>query len=445
MDDLLPSRAWWRALVFSPDTWWQAGIFLLGAGATWLLGQYLRKRLEQVTQPGVVAEVPRAALRTTALALIPALLWAWLLVAATVFRKIGMATDLLRPAMLLVGAAALIRASVFVLRHSFSPGSRLKAWEGALTATIWLIVALHILGWLPVVEQTLDEYALTFGNVRISLYNVVSFALLTVLLLLVALWISNAIGWRVAKSTVLDDTMKRALAKLVTFTLATVAVVSAMVAAGIDLTAFAVFGGALGVGIGLGLQRVVSNFVSGFILAFEGSIREGDVIFVGGKHGTVKALHARHIVLHTYDGLDILVPNENLITAEITNWSYGGDRKVRLNLPVQISYADDPETAIPVLVAAAQEHKSVLAEPAPAVIVKGFGDNGVDLELRVWIDDLDYGVANVRSDLCRRIWRVFRDAGITIPFPQRDVRLFEANPAAAGHPANAKSRRQSSP
>jgi len=443
MDELFPSRTWWRAFVFSPDSWWQVGIFLIGAGATWLLGQYLRKRLEPVIKPGVVADVPRAALRITALALIPALLWLWLLVAMTVFRKLGLASDLLRPAMLLVGAAALIRASVFVLRHSFSPGSRLKAWEGVLTATIWAIVALHILGWLPVVEQTLDEYALTFGNVRISLYNIASFALLTALLLLVALWISNAIGWRVAKSTVLDDTMKRALAKLVTFTLATMAVVTAIVAAGIDLTAFAVFGGALGIGIGLGLQRVVSNFVSGFILAFEGSIREGDIINLGGKHGQVKALHARHIVLHTYDGFDILVPNENLITSEITNWSYGGDRKVRLNLPVQISYADDPEVAIPLLVAAARGHKSLLADPEPAAIVKGFGDNGIDLELRVWIDDLDYGVANVRSDLCRRIWREFRDAGVTIPFPQRDVRIL--GPEASGAPPSAKSRRPSSP
>ena len=443
MDELFPSRTWWRAFVFSPDSWWQVGIFLIGAGATWLLGQYLRKRLEPVIKPGVVADVPRAALRITALALIPALLWLWLLVAMTVFRKLGLASDLLRPAMLLVGAAALIRASVFVLRHSFSPGSRLKAWEGVLTATIWAIVALHILGWLPVVEQTLDEYALTFGNVRISLYNIASFALLTALLLLVALWISNAIGWRVAKSTVLDDTMKRALAKLVTFTLATMAVVTAIVAAGIDLTAFAVFGGALGIGIGLGLQRVVSNFVSGFILAFEGSIREGDIINLGGKHGQVKALHARHIVLHTYDGFDILVPNENLITSEITNWSYGGDRKVRLNLPVQISYADDPEVAIPLLVAAARGHKSLLADPEPAAIVKGFGDNGIDLELRVWIDDLDYGVANVRSDLCRRIWREFRDAGVTIPFPQRDVRIL--GPEASDAPPSAKSRRPSSP
>jgi hypothetical protein len=206
----------------------------------------------------------------------------------------------------------------------------LKAWEGVLTVTIWTLVALHILGWLPWVEELLDDYALNFGKLRISLLNVVSFVLSIAVMLLVALWLANAIRNRVASSRVLDDSMKVALSKLVKFMLLTLAVLAAMMAAGIDITAFAVFGGALGVGLGLGLQRVVSNFVSGFILVFEGSIRPGDVISFGNTFGTVRALHTRHIVIHTRDGMDILVPNENLMTSEITNWSYEGDRKIRL-------------------------------------------------------------------------------------------------------------------
>lgn len=424
MDNFLPTRAWWRAFLSSPDSWWQIGVLLFGAAATWLLGSYLRGRLDPIIKPGVVTGVRRTAVRTTAIALIPALFWAWVATGAMIFRKNGLATDVLRPAMYLIGAAAIIRAGVFVLRHRFSPGSRLKAWEGVLSTTIWTIVALHILGWLPYVEQALDEYALTFGSVRVSLYNLVSFVLLTAFLLLIALWVSNAIGWRVAKSTVLDLTMKRALNKLAMFTLATLAVVTAMVAAGIDLTAFAVFGGALGVGLGLGLQRVVSNFVSGFILAFEGSIREGDSVKFGGASGRVKALHARHAVIRTDDGFDLLVPNENILTSEITNCSYEGDRVVRLNLPLQISYEDDPEQALQLLNAAAREDQRVLADPAPVAIVIGFGDSGINLELRVWIDDQDRGQAYIRSDLCRRIWRDFKAAGITIPYPQREVRLL---------------------
>lgn len=431
MDDILPSGAWWRAFVSAPDTWWQIGILLFGSLATWILGRYLRRHLEPVIQPGRVKGMGRTAVRTGALALIPALLWLWLIVAVAILRKLGMATDVLRPAMLLVGAAALIRAGVFVLRHSFSPGSRLKAWEGVLTATIWTLVALHILGWLPLVIQTLDDYALGFGSVRVSLYNVTSFALLIALLLLAALWVSNVIGWRVAKSTVLDESMKLALTKLTTFVLATLAVFVAMIAAGIDLTAFAVFGGALGVGLGLGLQRVVSNFVSGFILAFEGSIRPGDRINIGSQRGLVQALHARHAVVHTEDGLDILVPNENLLTSEITNWSYAGDHKVRLSVPVQIGYGDDPETALALLVRLARAHTRVLADPAPTALLVGFGDSGVNLELRVWINDREAGVTDVRSDLCRRIWQEFKAAGITIPYPQREVRFQEG---AVGNP-----------
>ena len=422
METLLPSPSEWHALLHSPDTWRQAGIFILGAAAMWLLGSFLRGRLDPIIKPGGVTGVSRTALRTTAIALIPALFWIWLAVFAAIFRRHGLPTDLLRPAMFLVGAAAIIRPGVFVLRHSFSPGSRLKAWEGILTATIWTIVSLHILGWLPAVEQLLDEHSLTFGNLRISLYNIITFALLIGLLMLAALWVSTAIRWRVARSQALDESMKHAVSKLATFVLLTLAVLAAMVAAGIDPTAFAVFGGALGVGLGLGLQRVVSNFVSGFILAFEGSIREGDTISVGNQRGRVIALHARHVVVHTDDGVDVLVPNENLLTSEITNWSYEGDRRVRLNVPLQISYDNDPETAMTLMTRIAREHPRVLADPPPAVAVTGFGDSGLNLELRSWIEDI--GAGDVRSDLCRRLWQEFKTAGISIAHPQRQVRLL---------------------
>jgi small-conductance mechanosensitive channel len=197
-------------------------------------------------------------------------------------------------------------------------------------------------------------------------------------------------------------------------------VLAAMVAAGIDITAFTVFGGALGIGIGLGLQRVVSNFVSGFILAFEGSIRPGDIISFQDTYGTVVSLHTRHVVIRTRDGLDILVPNENLLSSDITNWSYEGDRKIRLRLPVQISYNDDPERVMQQLDRLACEHARVLQDPPPRTFLLGFGDNGVNLELRVWIDDPD-NRGQIRNELYLEIWKDFHAAGITFPFPQRDV------------------------
>jgi small-conductance mechanosensitive channel len=387
----------------------------------------------------VIEGFGRIVVRTGALALVPLLLWLWLLAAVVILRHHELSVSLLHPAMILAGALAAIRMGVFVLRHSLHPGGPLKAWEGVLTITIWSLVALHILGWLPWVEKMLDDYALKIGMVRISLLNVVSFTLSIAFMLLLALWLSSAIRGRVDQSRVLDDSMKAAVSKLFKVVLLTLAVLAAMMTAGIDITAFAIFGGALGVGLGLGLQRVVSNFVSGFILVFEGSIRPGDIISFRDTYGTVKSLHTRHVVIRTRDGLDILVPNENLLTSDITNWSYEGDRKIRLRLPVQISYGDDPEVAMKRLGDVAREYPRILKDPPPLTFLLGFGDNGINLELRVWIDDPD-NRGEVRTDLNLLIWKDFRKAGISIPFPQRDVYIKEFSgsssaPVADSEPA----------
>jgi small-conductance mechanosensitive channel len=427
---LLPSRETVAGFFQSAATWEQLAVLGGGALLAWFFSHVIRQRLAPAVQPGAIAGVGRTAVRTGLLALTPLLLWLWLLAATAVMRRLGLDTAVLRTAMPLVGALALIRMGVFVLRHSLSPGGWLKAWEGTFTLTIWLLAALHILGWLPFVEQTLDEYAVVIGQTRVSIYTVISFALSVVLLLFIALWLANAIQWRLARSTVLEESLKIAIGKIVRFTFLTIAVLAAMLAAGIDLTAFAVFGGALGVGIGLGLQRIVSNFVSGIVLAFEGSIRPGDVITVGETFGTVQALHTRHIVVHTRDGLDILVPNENLLTQAITNWSYG-DRNVRLKVPVQISYDDDPEQAIATLEAVARAHPRVLTDPAPSGALIAFGENGVDLELWVWVNDPERGIANVRSELNRAIWQALKRAGITIPYPQRDLHIKSGAAAIA--------------
>jgi small-conductance mechanosensitive channel len=448
MQDLLealPSSATIRDFLNSPFTWWQIGIFLAGMLLAKLIGDWLLPRLQSVTKAGGIEGVGRTAVRSGTLALVPLLLWLWLLAFSAILRRHDWPTGLLHPAMILAGALAVIRMGVYVLRHSFSPGGPLKAWEGVLTVTIWTLVALHILGWLPWVQELLDDYAIDFGKLRISLLNVVSFVLSIAVMLLVALWLASAIRNRVASSRVLDDSMKIALSKLVKFVLLTLAVLAAMMAAGIDITAFAVFGGALGVGLGLGLQRVVSNFVSGFILVFEGSIRPGDIISFHETYGTVKSLHTRHVVIRTRDGLDILVPNENLLNSDITNWSYEGDRKIRLRLPVQISYNDEPEQAMQRLDRLALTHARVLPEPPPQTFLLGFGDNGVNLELRVWIDDPDMQ-GKIRTEIYLKIWEDFHAAGISFPFPQRDVYIKDfpetaTAPAAATSGNRAKSAR----
>jgi len=194
----------------------------------------------------------------------------------------------------------------------------------------------------------------------------------------------------------------------------------ALDAAGIDLTALTIFGGALGVGLGFGLQRITSNFISGFILLFDKSIKPGDVISVGDKFGWVQELRARYIVVRDRDGVDTLIPNENLITTEVINWSYK-DRNVRIKAPISISYHDNPEQAMQLMVEAAQATDRVLSDPEPVARLMAFGDNGIELECRVWINDPQMGINNVRSDLNLNMWKKLREAGLTIPFPQRDV------------------------
>jgi small-conductance mechanosensitive channel len=221
-------------------------------------------------------------------------------------------------------------------------------------------------------------------------------------------------------SQYLNASLQVALGKIIKVVLIALAILIALDAVGLDLTALTVFGGALGVGLGFGLQRIASNFISGFLLLFDRSIKPGDVISIGNKFGWVHELRARYIVVRDRDGVDTLIPNENLVTSDVINWSYG-DRNVRIKIPVQISYSDDPEKAMALLVEAAQQNVRVLKEPPPVGRLLEFGDNGIGLELRIWINDPEQGVNNVRSDLNLAIWRSFKEHNITIPFPQRDV------------------------
>ncbi|BAU49188.1 mechanosensitive ion channel protein MscS [Sulfurifustis variabilis] len=414
-----------------PAMWWQLGVLLSGLVLALWLGQRLQSRLQAAVGPPTRDGLRRVAVRTGALVTVPLLLWLWLLAGSALLRQaLGIRGDLLHYLILAVGAFTLVRMGVFVLRHTFSPGSRLKAWEGALTLTIWGLLALHIFGWLPVVSRALDEYGMQVGATRVSLLTVTSFALSMALLLILYLWIVKALSMRIRRTQNLDASMKAAAIKLTKLVLLTSVVVVALVTAGIDITTLTVIGGALVVGVGLGLQKTVSNYVAGFVLIFEESVRPGDVITVGDTFGIVQELNSRHVVVRTGDGLDVLVPNEELVTNRITSWSYG-DRNVRLRVPVQIGYDVDPDEAIALLEEIGRSEPRILPAPAPQAFVIGFGDNGVNLELMIWIGDPESGMLDLRSRLHRKIWRAFRDRGITIPYPQRVVRVE----TAAGRPA----------
>jgi small-conductance mechanosensitive channel len=344
------------------------------------------------------------------------------LVGQLAFRLFGYEAPLLDILAKLLVALAIVRLIVYALRVGIAPGPGLKAWEKVISTSIWAIVALHLLGWLPAVEASLDQLAIGSDDHRVSLLMAGKFVVLSALYLLLALWLSGVIEQWLKSSPHINISLRVGIGKISKVALLTVAIILALTEAGVNLASLTVFGGALGVGIGFGLQKIVSNFISGFILLGDRSIRPGDVISVGTNYGWVKELRARYIVVRNRDGVETLIPNENLVTTDVINWSYS-DRRVRVRIPVQISYDDDPEQAMAIMEQAATANKRALKSPEPAVRLMEFADSGIALELRVWMTDPEEGVGNVRSDINLAIWHGFKEAGITIPYPQRDVHL----------------------
>ncbi len=316
----------------------------------------------------------------------------------------------------------LIRGFAYLLRRALRPGPLLEASEHLITGLIWLAVALYLLDWLAPSLQLLEAAAVQFGETRFSLLDLLLLLGVAAALLLLGGLFAGIVERRLMAMQELSIGLRVGMAKVVRFVLVVIALLVALNAVGINLTSLAVFSGALGVGLGFGLQRIASNFISGFILVMDRSIRPGDVITIGESFGWVQELNARYVVVRNRDGVDTLIPNENLITSEVINWSYA-DTSVRLKVPVQISYNDEPAEAMALMVEMARLNKRVEAAPGPVARLMSFGDSGIDLELRVWIKDPQEGINNIRSELNLGIWEAFKQAGITIPFPQRDVHL----------------------
>jgi small-conductance mechanosensitive channel len=210
--------------------------------------------------------------------------------------------------------------------------------------------------------------------------------------------------------------------KLLKIVLVAIAIVVALQSVGIDLSAFTVFTGALGVGIGFGLQKTVSNLISGVMILMDKSIKPGDVIEVAGTYGWVNSLGSRYASVITRDGIEHLIPNEELITQRVSNWSFSNS-EVRVKIPVGVSYNADVRKAMELCLEAAADVERVLDTPKPACLLKGFGDSAVDLELRIWINDPRNGVSNVKSQVLLGVWDRFHAHAIEIPFPQRDIHI----------------------
>jgi len=341
----------------------------------------------------------------------------------------GLAARMVDVAVQLTGLLLFIRVIIYVLRVSLGTRARLKGWGAAITGVIWVFLSLHLLGWGDEVIRVLDDMGMQAGKTRISVWSVMKLLVTVSVFVLLAMWVSRWLERRVLKLDALAPTMRIGIAKFVQAFLVGISVLVGLNAAGLDLTTLNVLTGAIGIGLGFGLQSIAANFVSGFVLLMDRSIKPGDVISFTGTTGTategfgwVEELRGRYVVVRDRDGVETLVPNQNLITNPVINWSYT-DPRVRLKLPIRVSYKDDPELAMKLLMQATDEHPRILRDPAPVARLMGFGDHGIELELRFWIPDPQEGVNNVRSDVNRRIWSLFKEHHVTIPVAQREIRV----------------------
>ena len=347
------------------------------------------------------------------------------------FRAFDVETMFLTRAIPLLAALVAIRLGVFLLSVSLGKDRRLRVLENRTTLIVWFFVALHLLGWLEALIATLDAVGFTAGGARITLWSVFKSLFTVTLFVIVSIWVARWIEQRVRNLEPLAPATRIGIAKFIQAVLIGFGVLLGLRASGVDLTALTVFSGAIGIGLGFGLQSIAANFVSGFVLLMDKSIKPGDVISFTGTPGTstegfgwVQELRGRYVVVRDRDGVETLVPNQHVITNMVINWSHT-DPKVRLKLPIRISYRDDPEVALAVLLRAAENHPRILVDPKPVSRLMRFGEYAMELELRFWIIDPQEGVNNVRSDVNRRIWKLFREHGITIPVPQQQVRLLD--------------------
>ena len=357
-----------------------------------------------------------------------------MLAARTVIAALGSPATLLDIAMQLATALILVRLSIYLLRLALGPRSWLRAWETRLTLLVWLAISFQLVGSVDAIQNTLDAINLLPGNGRFTLWALLKGLVIITVFVIVTSVVARAAERRIMHVESIALSTRIGITKFIYFFLVGLGVLLGVNAAGVDLTTLTVLTGAVGLGLGFGLQSIASNFVSGFVLLVDKSIKPGDVISFTGMPGTstesfgwVQALRGRYVVVRDRDGVETLVPNQQLINNPVINWSYS-DRKVRLKLPVRVSYRDDPEQALAVLMHAAEANPRILRDPPPVSRLMQFSDHGMDLELRFWIADPEAGVNNVRSDVNRAIWRLFRDAGITIPVAQREVYVRHGEP-----------------
>jgi small-conductance mechanosensitive channel len=327
---------------------------------------------------------------------------------------VGESLPIFRFFSLLGGCWLLIGLATSLLHEPF--------WARSAAALGYLLTGLFGLDLVDDSILLLDGLRFSFGAFSVTAWGLLAGMLAFAFTLWISLAIARLAEVRIQTIPNLSPSLKVLIAKFIRIVFIAIASIVAISSMGVDLSSLTVLGGAIGIGLGFGLQKVVSNFVSGIILLMDNSVKPGDVIEIDGTYGWINHLRARYASVITRDGTEHLIPNEDLITHKVINCSFT-DSLVRLKVPIGVSYNSDPHQCIQLVLAAAAAVPRILTSPAPTCPLRGFGDSSVDLELRFWVSDPSTGVANVQSEVLLKIWDSFKAHNIEIPFPQRDLHI----------------------
>jgi small-conductance mechanosensitive channel len=338
--------------------------------------------------------------------------------------------SLLVVALPLFMSLAVIRTFFYLLRRAFARrgqvGAALQTFEKVFAFAVWIIVALHLTGVLPDVINTLEHTVLPIGKNKVSVADLLQGAISIVVLMMLALWGGAALEERLMGFERMHSSLRVAMARVGRAALILVAVLFSLSLAGLDLTVLSVFGGALGVGLGLGMQRIASNYVSGFIILFERSLSIGDPITLDKYSGKVARINTRYTVLRGSDGTQTLLPNEMLITGVVLNQS-GTNRNVRAITKLVVSYDSDLSVVMPLLEQQPKGVARVLETPAPNVLLNAFVADGYELEVGFWLGDPENGQGGPISEVNRKIYALVQSGAIKLGHPSMDTRLLDAH------------------
>ncbi len=400
-----------------PHLLWQAAAIAACVVAGWFLARVIRSNIGKGSADQGRSGVVRAGVASFGHVLAPLLVAALIFVTKLALQPFLHNVHLLKVALPVFGSLAVIRLAFYLLRRVFARhghiGATILTFEKIFALMVWLAVALYLTGLWPDVFAFLDDTVLPLGRNKVSLATILQAAVSVIIFLMLALWAGTALEERLMRVEGLHTSLRVVMARMSRAVLILVAVLVSLSMVGIDLTVLSVFGGALGVGLGLGLQKIASNYVSGFIILLERSLAIGDTITVDKYTGKVARINTRYTVLRSLDGTDSMVPNEMLVSGAVINSSLA-DKKTRVVTLMTVGFDADLDALLPKLEAACAALPRVMAEPAPAAMLNRFAPHGLELEVGMWIANPDLR-GSVLSEANMKLWSLLQAEGISFP------------------------------